>query len=189
VNPDPALRAIQPLQGSLPDGDIFKPLARETIRKARCGGKYPRVRWWGEMVNVLHVDGNPVGSNRLEEYFDQVAREETIAIFCSFLMDKYDPHIYDEAFCNVCATHGHVIPTEDYVSHREAVNGAIADVLGPIEGQLLRSLSSWKGIGSGMPSSQAMLLWVKETMPSLFPEVLAKAKQYDLPATPRGTRS
>ena len=31
----------------------------ETIARARAGGKYPRVRWWGEMVNVLYVNGNP----------------------------------------------------------------------------------------------------------------------------------
>src|SRR5262245_60441004 len=41
------------MRGNEPDGDIFKPLAKQTIERARAGGKYPRVRWWGEMVNVL----------------------------------------------------------------------------------------------------------------------------------------
>ncbi|HEY2595586.1 MAG TPA: MEDS domain-containing protein, partial [Chloroflexota bacterium] len=116
------------MSGGMPDGSIFKPLARETIQRARRGGKYPAVRWWGEMVNVLYVDGNGQGSNRLEQFFDEVSHEETIPIFCSFLMDKYDPSIYDEAFAHVCHTHSNVIPTDDYVGHREAVNRAIADV-------------------------------------------------------------
>ena len=90
------------MAGGLPDGGIFKPLARQTIAKARAGGKFPRVRWWGEMVNVLYVEGNMPGSNRLEQFFDEVAHEENIAIFCSFLMDKFDPAIYDEAFGHVC---------------------------------------------------------------------------------------
>jgi DcmR-like sensory protein len=167
------------MMGGMPDGKIFKPLAHDTIQKARRGGKYPRVRWWGEMVNVLYVDGNGKGSNRLEEFFDEVAHEETIAIFCSFLMDKYDPLIYDEAFRNVCRTHSHVIPTEDYVGHREAVNRAVAEVIGPIEGKSLRSLSSWSGAASRMPSSQAMLLRVKETMPRHFSQVLESAKRYE----------
>ena len=174
------------MAGGMPDGEIFKPLARETIRKARRGGKYPAVRWWGEMVNVLYVDGNGDGSNRLEEFFDEVAHEETIAIFCSFLMDKYDPLIYDEAFCNVCRTHSHLIPTPDYASHREAVNQAVSEVIGPIKGRLLQSLMSWSGEISRMPPSQAMLLWVKETMPRHFCEVLERAKQYDRPAIPAG---
>lgn len=163
----------------IPDGNIFKPLAQQTIEKARRGGTFPRVRWWGEMVNVLYVDGNGQGSTRLEEYFDQVAHEETISIFCSFLMDKYDPCIYDEAFGNICRTHGHVIPTHDYSSHRDAVNAAIADIIGPIEGRLLRSIVSWSGSTTGMPSSQSMLLWVKEAMPAQFREVLERAKRYD----------
>lgn len=171
------------MAGSMPDGSIFKPLAKEAIRRARRDGKYPAVRWWGEMVNVLYVDGNGRGSNRLEEYFDEVAHEETVAVFCSFLMDKYDPLIYDEAFGDVCRTHSHLIPTQDYVSHREAVNRAVAEVLGPIKGRLLHSLTSWSGEAAGMPPSQAMLLWVKEAMPRYFREVLQKARQYDNPAS------
>jgi hypothetical protein len=169
------------MTGGLPDGKIFKPLARETIQGARQGGRFPAVRWWGEMVNVLYVEGNGKGSTKLEEYFDEVAHEETIAIFCSFLMDKYDPEIYNEAFTNVCCTHSNVIPTNDYESHREAINRAVAEVLGPIEGRLLRLLTSWSRDASGMPSSQAMLLWIKDTMPSHFREVLQRAKAYDHP--------
>jgi hypothetical protein len=167
------------MSGGTPEGGIFKPLARETIQKARRGGKYPRVRWWGEMVNVLYVDGNGKGSTRLEEFFDEVAHEETVAIFCSFLMDNYDARIYDEAFANVCRTHGNVIPTEDYVSHREAVNCAIAQVIGPIQGRLLASLMSWRGSPSGMPSSQSMLMWVREALPKQFCDVLECARQFE----------
>jgi hypothetical protein len=163
----------------MPDGKVFKPLASQTIEKARCGGKYSRVRWWGEMVNVLYVDGNGTGSHRLEQFFDEIAHEETVAVFCSFLMDQYDPHIYDEAFANVCRTHSHVIPTRDYRSHRDAVNAAVSEVVGPIEGDLLRSLITWEG-ASGMPSSQELLLWVRETLPDAFPEILEKAKSYDM---------
>lgn len=171
------------MANGMPDGRIFKPLARETIQRARADGKYPTVRWWGEMVNVLYVEGNEKASNKLEEYFDEVAHEESIAIFCSFLMDKYDPKIYDEALSNVCRTHSHLIPTQDYSAHREAVNKAITEVLGPIKGPLLESIVSWKGVSSGIPSSQAMLLWVKEARPDYFCDVLQRAKLHDSAAS------
>jgi hypothetical protein len=170
------------MAGNLPDGNIFKPLAQQTIAKARAGGKFPRVRWWGEMVNCLYVEGNARGSNRLEEFFDEVAHEESIAIFCSFLMDKFDPKIYDEVFGNVCRTHSHVIPADDYVRHRLTVNQAIADVIGDIRGSLLQSLMSWQGTPSTMPSSQALLMWLKGHMPEQFEAVLARARQLDLGA-------
>jgi hypothetical protein len=166
------------MASNLPDGDIFKPLARQAIHKARAGGKFPRVRWWGEMVNCLYVDGNVKGSNRLEEYFDEVAHEENIAIFCSFLMDKFDPKIYEEAFSNVCRTHSHVIPADDYARHRIVVNRAITEVIGDIRGALLQSLVSWKHT-SAMPSSQAILLWVKEHLPEQFQPVLARARELE----------
>lgn len=167
------------MAGNDPDGRIFKPLAKQTIAKARAGGKYPRVRWWGEMVNVLYVEGNRHGSHRLEEFFDEVAHEESIAIFCSFLMDKFDPEIYLEAFGNVCCTHSHVIPAADYAHHRIIVNRAVAEVIGEIKGSLLQSLVSWKGQGAQMPSSQALLLWIRDHLPARFPAVLARARELD----------
>jgi hypothetical protein len=162
-----------------PDGSVFKPLARDTIRRARQGGRFPAVRWWGEMVNVLYVEGREKASNQLEQFFDEISHEETIPIFCSFLMDKYDPAIYDEAFAHVCHTHSNVIHAEDYVSHRAAVNQAITKVIGPIQGPLLRSLVAWSHQAPGMSPSQAMLLWVKDTMPRHFAEVLAVARAHD----------
>lgn len=172
--------------GNVPDGSIFKPLAKKTIAKARAGGKFPRVRWWGEMVNVLYVDGNVGGSNRLEEFFDQVAHEESVPVFCSFLMDKFDPRIYEEAFGNVCRTHSHLIPADDYAHYRLTVNRAIADVIGEIKGPLLQSLVSWQGAPSLMPSSQALLLWLREQMPQHFERVLARARELDLAAGESG---
>jgi hypothetical protein len=168
------------MKSGMPDGSVFKPLAAETIKKARCGGKFDRVRWWGEMVNVLYVEGNGKASHQLEQFFDETAHEQTVAIFCSFFMDQYDPAIYDHAFGNVCHTHSHVIPTRNYDVHRNAVNEAITDVIGPIQGKLLRSLVNYSAKDtSGMPPSQAVLLWVRETMPDSFASVLHKAKLYD----------
>jgi hypothetical protein len=168
------------LVGDMPDGKTFKDLAGATIEQARAGGKFPRVRWWGEMVNLLYMAGNQSGSTRLEELFDEVAHEQSIAIFCSFLMDEYDPKIYDGAFGDVCRTHAHVIPAEDYAMHRTIVDRAIGEVIGPIEGPLLRSLVSWaRRRAAGMPTSQSILLWLKDAVPRKFDEVLACARKYE----------
>jgi hypothetical protein len=168
------------LVGEMPDARTFKGLAGATIERARAGGKFPRVRWWGEMVNLLYIAGNQSGSTRLEELFDEVAHEQSIAIFCSFLMDKYDPKIYERAFGDVCRTHAYVIPAEDYATHRTVVDRAVGEVIGPIEGQLLGSLISWaRGRAVGMPSSQSILLWVKNAVPAKFDEVLACARKYE----------
>ena len=164
----------------MPDAMTFKGLAAATIEQARAGGKFTGVRWWGEMVNLLYVAGNQSGSTRLEELFDEVAHDQSISIFCSFLMDKYDPKIYDRAFGDVCRTHSHVIPAEDYALHRTIVDRAVGEVIGPIEGPLLRSLASWaRGRAVGMPPSQSTLLWIRDAVPTKFDEVLACARKYE----------
>ena len=37
----------------MPDAPVFLGLAGEVVSRARGGNRYPKVRWWGEMVNVL----------------------------------------------------------------------------------------------------------------------------------------
>jgi hypothetical protein len=175
------------IRNNMPDASTFKTIARDTIQKARKDGKYRRVRWWGEMVNVLYVEGNGKGSTRLEELFDEVAHEEQIAIFCSFFMDKFDKNIYDGPLADVCRTHANLIPAENYAHHRECVDQAFAEVFGPPDGKFLRSIASfkkWSGIG--MPVSQAMLLWLRESAPEKFADVMDRARKHE--AALRGLR-
>src|SRR3954469_5311006 len=43
---------------AMPDAPVFLGLAADVIANARDGGRYPKVRWWGEMVNILWEQGN-----------------------------------------------------------------------------------------------------------------------------------
>lgn len=164
----------------MPDGRTFKGIAHDTIGKARANGRYANVRWWGEMVNVLYVKGNGQASTRLEEFFDEVAHQESIAIFCSFLMDKFDRQVYDGPLQNVCRTHAHLIPSEDYSRHKECVDRALLEVFRGMESQLLHWLgSSKRWSGPEMPASQALLLWLIESKPDIAGRVLALARHWE----------
>jgi len=164
----------------MPDGRTFKGIAHDTIGKARANGRYANVRWWGEMVNVLYVNGNGPASTRLEEFFDEVAHQESIAIFCSFLMDKFDRQVYDGPLQNVCRTHAHLIPSEDYSRHKECVDRAVLEVFRGMESQLLHWLgSSKRWSGPEMPASQALLLWLMESKPEIAGRVLAIARYWE----------
>ncbi|MGH7767244.1 MAG: MEDS domain-containing protein [Candidatus Binatia bacterium] len=170
----------------MPDARTFKGLAQATIKKARAENYYPRVRWWGEMVNVLYVDGNGRASTRLEELFDEVAHEESIAIFCSFSMDKFDRSVYDGPLQDVCRTHAHLIPAENYDLLRECVDRALAEVFGGEQRALLSSLSlSNERPEPGMPPSQALLLSLKKTLPRIADRVIDVAREYEQKALSR----
>ena len=44
-------------------------------------------------------------------------------------------------------------------------------------------LLSWKGLGCDLPSSQALLFWIREAMPEQFQAVLSRVKAHQLGET------
>ncbi|MGZ6565061.1 MAG: MEDS domain-containing protein, partial [Solirubrobacteraceae bacterium] len=57
------------MRDGMPDSPVFLGLAADVIGRARAGGRYQKVRWWGEMVNVLWEQGNVAASMSLEDLF------------------------------------------------------------------------------------------------------------------------
>jgi hypothetical protein len=166
------------LVGGMPDAARFEALAGAALEKARAGGRFTGLRWWGESPCFLHQQGNTRAALALEELGAGAARKHGAVILCSLLIDRFDPHGYDGILMDMCCKHSHVIPAEDYVRYRLAVNRAIAEILGEIRGPLLQSLLSWKGLACDLPSSQALLFWIRETLPDQFHSVLARVKAY-----------
>lgn len=166
----------------LVDGAIdptrFQATAGEALAKARADSRFSGVRWWGEISNFLQTEGNLAAALAAEDLGDALAKEHGVRVLCSYLYDRFDPHCYDTSLVEVCGKHSHVIPAENYVMHRLAVNRAMAEVVGELKGPLLQSLMSWKGLSCDLPSSQAILFWIRETMPEHFAHVLERAKAY-----------
>lgn len=167
------------LDDNMPHAATFKEIAQKTIERARGGGKYPRVRWWGEMVNLLYLHGNRQGSIRMEELVNEVAHEEQVAFFCSFFMDKFDASIYRGPLGDVCRTHTNLIPAENERAHRECIDQAVEEVLGGMDGPLLKSLLSGQRAATVMPASQAVLLRLQENFPNRFEEILSSAQRFE----------
>ena len=53
------------MRAAMPDSPLFLGLAGDVIGQARAGGQYQKVRWWGEMVNVLWERGDVAASMNL----------------------------------------------------------------------------------------------------------------------------
>jgi len=150
----------------------------EPLERARADARFSGVRWWGEITNTLLQHGERAAALAAERLGDAAAKKHGVAVFCPFLCDRFDPQRYDEVLHELCCLHTHVIPAEDYVAHRLAVNRAFAEVVGDMKGTLLQSLASWKGFGCELPSSQALLFWLRETLPEHFEPVLERARRY-----------
>jgi hypothetical protein len=155
----------------------FSALIDQALDATRARGPWSGVRWWAEFANTVHAAGDEACALRIEECAAAAVARHGITIFCSALFDRFDARAYP-ALERLCCAHTHVIPAKDYAGHRLAVNRAIAEVVGDIRGSLLQSLSSWRGLGCQIPSSQALLFWLRETMPEHFEAVLARARAY-----------
>ena len=156
----------------------FEEVACGALEQALSDTRFTGVRWWGEVTNTLHHAGSPQAGLQAEKLADAAARKYGATVFCSFLCDRFDAQGYDEILHDLCCVHSHLIPAEDYVQHRLAVNRAVAEVIGDIRGTLLQSLTSWKGMACDLPSSQALLFWVREALPERFHAVLERARIY-----------
>jgi DcmR-like sensory protein len=171
VDADAAFARGQLLVSPIPAASV------DVLAMASRDPRYGGVRWWGETANFLYQRGDQKGALAAEDIGNSAARQYGAKLLCAFLCDRFDPRSYD-AIVQMCERHSHLIPASDYVSHRLAVNRAIAEVLGEIRGPLLQSLLSWQQCGCELPSSQAVLFWLRDTLPEAFAEVLERLKSY-----------
>jgi hypothetical protein len=126
---------------------------------------------------VLWERGDVAASMGLEDLFDRVAHEQDIAIFCSFVMDNFDGEIHTHMLPRLGENHSHLIPVEDYARLERAVSGALRETLGvdearALEGQLLSRYQP----PFNMPRAQAMLLALRQVLPTLAGPVLQRSR-------------
>src|SRR5271156_474228 len=165
------------MRNGMPDSPVFVGLAANVISRARGEGRYPKVRWWGEMVNILWERGDVAASMSLEDQFDQLAHEQDVAIFCSFLMDNFDGDVHARMLPRLGENHSHLIPVEDYARLERAVFDALRDTVGPDESRVLEGqlLSRYPGLFH-MPRSRALLLALRQTLPLVADDVLHRSR-------------
>ena len=125
------------MRDAMPDAPVFLGLAADVIARTRAADRYPKVRWWGEMVNVLWERGDVAASMNLEDLFDQLAHEHDIAIFCSFLMDNFNGEVHARMLPRLGENHSHLIPVEDYARLERAVADALRETVGSDEARVL----------------------------------------------------
>jgi hypothetical protein len=155
----------------------FSALIDQVLQATRARADWSGVRWWAEFANTVHAAGDEACALRIEEAAAAAVEKHDLAIFCSAQCDRFDARHYP-ALERLCRTHTHIIPAKDYAGHRIAVNRAIAEEIGELRGSHLHALSTWKGLACELPSSQAVLFWLREAMPERFEAVLARARSH-----------
>jgi hypothetical protein len=166
------------MRGAMPDPPAFKVVAGDIAGQARAGGSYQKVRAWGELVNVLWERGNVAASMNLEDLFDGFFKKLDIAMFCSYLMDNFDGDVHETMLPRLGTNHSHLIPVEDYARLERAVDDALQDMVGSDEARVLESrlLSRYRP-PFNMPRSQALLLALRQFLPTVADPVLRRSRE------------
>jgi len=123
------------------------------------------------------VFGDVAASMNLEDLFDQLGKKIEIAIFCSFLMDNFNGDVHAHMLPRLGTNHSHLIPVEDYARLERAVADALRETVGPDEARVLESrlLSRYRP-PFNMPRSQALLLALRQFLPTVADPVLQRSR-------------
>jgi hypothetical protein len=174
------------LRNDMPDPGVFEDAVGDIIGEARAGGRYKTVRLWGEMVDVLWERGDVTASMSLEDLFDDLGRRREFSIFCSFLMDNFNGDVQAHMLPRLGTNHSHLIPVADYDRLERAVTDALWATVGPDEASVLKSqmLSRYQP-PFNMPPAQALLLALRQFLPTVADPVLQLSRELYALSGPR----
>jgi hypothetical protein len=106
------LDAARLLSRFLVDGQVdavrFKAILSEVVAGARRGGRFPRVRVYGEMVDLLWRHNHPA-TRRLEELWNEAIELHSVALLCGY---RLDGQLERDIPSDLQALHSHLIPLE-----------------------------------------------------------------------------
>ena len=158
----------------MPQWKRFQQVVGGLIAEVRL--QYPKVRAYGEMVDLLWQRGSRDAAIRLEEYWNELGKLQTFSLFCAYFIDPLDSKAYDGAMQCVCKVHSHLIPTRDYERLNDAVSEAATKVLEQPLADILLSLAASHRTSTHMPPGQAALLWLSQNMPRTADKVLREVR-------------
>ncbi len=100
----------------LPDEDRFRRTIGATLAQAAASvvGERRRIAAFGEMVNILWATGNYEAALRLEELWNQLAREHSFSLLCAYPIAGFNSAKHTDAFLKICAEHSTVFPSESF---------------------------------------------------------------------------
>jgi len=168
------------MTNGMPSWTMFREVIGGTIADMRL--RYPTVRAYGEMVDVLWQGGKRDAAIRLEEYWNELGKLQTFSLFCAYRLDPLDSALYGGALESVCKVHTHLVPSREWRGLEEAVQRASEKVLEQPLADVLLALAQNHTPATQMPQGNATLFWLKQNMPRTAEKVLSELRTPDAPA-------
>ncbi|WP_141735233.1 response regulator [Oligoflexus tunisiensis] len=72
--------------------------------------RFPVMRAYGEMVNLLWHEGHVKATIALERLWNEILSQRTFSLLCGYAVDKLEDVRDGLQFKDICATHSHILP-------------------------------------------------------------------------------
>jgi hypothetical protein len=93
-------------------------------------------------------------------------------------MDNFDGEVHSRMLPRLGQNHSHLIPVEDYARLERAVAESLHETVGADEARVLQEqLLARYSPAFHMPRSQALLLALRESLPSVADAVLSRSRK------------
>jgi signal transduction histidine kinase len=107
------------MDGDHPNPPQFIATLGQVIAGVANGGAPRAVRAYGEMVDLLWVDGNAPAAIQLEELWNELARTFDFSLLCAYSMRAFTDTAHGDPMRRICDMHTHVRPTERYFEQND----------------------------------------------------------------------
>ena len=161
-----------------PDRSRFFSLVQRAVDRVHAAG-FAKPRLYGEMVNLLWRT-NVVATRELEDLWNEALALHGISLLCAYELDNFGHEGHRGLLHEICASHSHFIPVEDYEGLERAVARAYEEVFGDRgDSMSLRTLmTAALSTPTRMPPAEAALLAARQLTPTLANEILTRARRY-----------
>jgi hypothetical protein len=103
-----------------PNPALFRDVVGGMMSKLVARGERRRIVVFGELVSVLWAAGKPDAAIRLEEIWNELARELDFCLCCAYPMSGFGNR-HAAPFMKICAQHSHVFTVAQAAALADAV--------------------------------------------------------------------
>lgn len=162
-----------------PDSTRFEGTVGAIVRNALARAEGKGLRAYGEMVGVLWKARQFPSAIRLEQLWNRLRKSSPFSLFCSYPIDVFDAQFDVGVLDALLCAHTHLLPAGGSGDLENAIRRAMTEVIGHGTDDLHSLVPGEERTGwPTLPKAEAMILWLRSTMPDSAEAILARARQY-----------
>jgi hypothetical protein len=166
--------------GGSPNGELFDTAVGEALNGVRSRAVHSGIRAYGEMVGLLWKGGDYAAAVQLEQLWNDLLKLSDVSLFCAYPIDVLSPEFQAGKVDALLCAHTHLLPVD--AALEGALNRAMDEVLGGRVDDVRRSMQTNRRPAWGaIPKAEALLLWLRNSLPGSADEILRRTRQYYQP--------